>query len=161
MRRRSSNHKIVVIFQMFLFKWRFRCPWCRCCSNLDNNRVLEELGTWGLFLRSPHNFSGPKKPFIKLRPAYSYIAKVIKIKITAKFPASGSHPPPQTSPWGSLSSIALTYTLPKFLLATLILNYKKVWAEIPLNFIHANKGPRVWWFLQFFLVLNCTTVPGL
>ena len=48
----------------------------------------------GPFLESPENFSGPEKPFVKLRPAFSvnlifsYVVKGIKIKITAKFRAS-------------------------------------------------------------------------
>ena len=45
----------------------------------------------GPFLLSPENFSGPEKPFVKLRPAYSvklvfsYVVKGIKMKITGKF----------------------------------------------------------------------------
>ena len=45
--------------------------------------------------RKSQKLSGPEKPFVKLPPAYSvklvfsYVVKGIKIKITAKFRASG------------------------------------------------------------------------
>ena len=49
--------------------------------------------TSGPFLESPENFSGPEKPFLKLRLAhsvklvFSVVVKGRKIKLTAKFRA--------------------------------------------------------------------------
>ena len=50
--------------------------------------------TRGPFLESPKTFLGPKKPVVKLRPAYSvklvfsYVVKGIEVKITVKFRTS-------------------------------------------------------------------------
>ena len=57
-------------------------------------RAWVRIQFWGPFLESPEKFSGPKNPFVKVRPAYSvklvfsYLVKGIKIKIIAKFRAS-------------------------------------------------------------------------
>ena len=57
--------------------------------------VLYQFKSWGPFLESPENVSGPKRHSIHLRPAYSlklvfsYVVKGIKIILTAKFRASG------------------------------------------------------------------------
>jgi len=51
----------------------------------------------GLVLESPKNLSGPEKSFLELRPTvsvklvFSYVVKVIKIKISATFRTSRRH----------------------------------------------------------------------
>ena len=63
---------------------------------LSGNYLALNLGPsdLGPVSRKSRKLFGPEKPFVKLRPAYSvklvfsYVAKGIKIKITAKFRAS-------------------------------------------------------------------------
>ena len=59
--------------------------------------TIQALNNWvqGSVSRKSRELFGPEKPFVKVRPAYSvklvfsYVVKGIKIKITAKFRASG------------------------------------------------------------------------
>ena len=67
--------------------------WPTFDSQIRRHIWVEFVGSllWRAFLKRPENFTGPKKPFVKLRPAYSvklvllYVVKGIKVKITAKF----------------------------------------------------------------------------
>ena len=80
---------------LYIFRALYQRPFCYGAKHVSQGfqDICHFISlTWGPF--QSRKLSGPEKPFVKLRAAYSvklvfsYVVKGIKIKITAKFRAS-------------------------------------------------------------------------